>query len=392
MQSLLFRGIVVAVFARCAKLQYRATASRLRMMERVGEMGMVFGKGQSSNTPNFVYALLCVGKLTRNIIRHLQGVGPAPWAGPDIDALGQIRAQSIGYAIANGRVKTLLSIISVLLDDKVDIAKAHPPLHKSCCVIYCQHIYHQDARSELFANFQAAYRASMKKPPSLMTWVKTLKALKGLGDRDAGEIIKSWNKKSTDGQMIRGAKAQALKRLLEDMPEEAQEEIDGYVGFFTWELSPWSEEALNSPKHYPGYKARSLGNKAWESRLVVTPASCVLWIRMAANHHLHLPIPLRRKLTKQQLEDYSMRCIGVTVTILLDFLTDSMFECVILFLSSDIKCKHSDLTHTHTREHTHMHMHVGRHTEIHTHVHIYSYFKGRCFSHRIDSGQIACLV
>ncbi len=74
--------------------------------------------------------------------------------------------------------------------------------------------------------------------------------------------------------MLVGAKAVAVKLLLDWMPEPCLKRLQEHVGRVAgFESCATSEDALRSRKLYPGYHFRVLNNKAWANRGKVTEAS-----------------------------------------------------------------------------------------------------------------------
>ena len=157
---------------------------------------------------------------------QVQGVAPAAWVkfsiGPDDVRIpaqtDQLPMQSVGYKMGNARMKTLLMILSIAFDEKVDLKKSHPALYDSVLKINALAVHHSNARLELFSNFNASLKASMKKAPNLLTWIRTLENLAELGDSDGSDVVREWNKTAADSAKLKGSKANALKYLMDYMP------------------------------------------------------------------------------------------------------------------------------------------------------------------------------
>ena len=88
-------------------------------------------------------------------------------------------------------------------------------------------------------------RGSIRKAPNVITWALSLDKLRQVGDKDAGAIIKEWNNRASRQQQLVGGKAQALKNVLDMMPQEVFTEIVvRAVSEMGWEKSPWSDDAF----------------------------------------------------------------------------------------------------------------------------------------------------
>ena len=194
--------------------------------------------------------------------------GPAPWVSvsmedgiPTENPALQVRMQSVGYVSGNTRLKVLLSILSMCIDDKVNLKKQYYELWLSINRINCIQVVHANSRSEVFANFDLAYRFSMKKQPSILNWVRSLRSLAKCGDKDDADVVREWNRQATDASVIKGAKATALKLMLTSMPKKALDALDKHVSELSWDSCPWSDDSIRSKKHYPGYAYRCTTRK-----------------------------------------------------------------------------------------------------------------------------------
>jgi hypothetical protein len=162
----------------------------------------------------------------------------------------------------------------------------HPVFYESLKKVHCHCFQYESKRGELFANFKLSHRGSIRKPPNVFTWVHSLEILMHEhGDHDVNTILRVWNSETSSGNQIHGAKGAAL-RLILTMPQESRTELTHYIGAVSWDKCPWTEEALASKKLYPGSGAKiAAGNKAWQDRLKVSPASLLLMVRhIHANH------------------------------------------------------------------------------------------------------------
>ena len=69
-------------------------------------------------------------------------------------------------------------------------------------------------RTQIFHRNKIDARGSIRKAPNVISWTISFDKLRLVGDKDAGAIIKAWNTESSKHHQIVGAKAQALKNVL----------------------------------------------------------------------------------------------------------------------------------------------------------------------------------
>ena len=121
----------------------------------------------------------------------------------------------------------------------------HPVLFFSIQELHCCSLAFSTQRDMLFSNFKMSGRGSIRKPPNLIDWVHSLKqlAVRG-GDRDTGNIIKTWNSQCTQNLQIVGRKSMSLKNLLESMPPEGLEVVTTTTSTWGWEDGPYTEDSL----------------------------------------------------------------------------------------------------------------------------------------------------
>ena len=100
-----------------------------------------------------------------------------------------------------------------------------------------------------------------------------------------------------------GSKAQALKNVLDMMPQEVfTEVVVPAVSEMGWEKSPWSDDAFSNKRIYPG--ATPVGRSssvAWRARLKVTDPSLRIMLKCQVDKHKKLSQTFSPgKLTKGQ--------------------------------------------------------------------------------------------
>ena len=70
---------------------------------------------------------------------------------------------------------------------------------------------------------------------------------------------------------MKGAMAQAVKNLIELMPEHGMVEIMNNVGTLGWENCPWSNDNLAEKKLFPPHQFRAASNnKKWRPYLIIS--------------------------------------------------------------------------------------------------------------------------
>ena len=145
----------------------------------------------------------------------------------------------------------------------------HPVLYHSIRALHAVCIEYASPREEAFGNFKLAGRGSIRRPPSVISWVVCPKNLQRQGELDEGQVIKHRNRQASRQMQIAGAKAQCVKNLLTLMDEPALQVILDAVSEWGWEGAPFSEECLATKRIYPGRHFRAT-SKAWTDRQAVT--------------------------------------------------------------------------------------------------------------------------
>ena len=125
---------------------------------------------------------------------------------------GSLLPFSLGTVKGKTRVYSLLMLLSVMLDNDADmqarsvcssfrcvpcacvlLAQAFHPLIASLQAVHAKVVMFQTKRAELLHNFSVSVRGSIRKAPSVWTWVASLRSLKVKGDSDMTSVIKSYN-------------------------------------------------------------------------------------------------------------------------------------------------------------------------------------------------------
>ena len=146
-----------------------------------------------------------------------------------------------------------LLILNHTPQDECSLERYHPKLWASTRRIYAKLTVWNNLRDQIFHRNKIESRGSIRKAPNVITWALSLDKLRQAGDKDAGVIIKAWNNKASRQQQLGGGKAQALKNVLDLMPQEVFTEIVvRAVSEMGWENSPWSDDAFSNKRIYPG--------------------------------------------------------------------------------------------------------------------------------------------
>ena len=229
---------------------------------------------------------------------------PAPWTSENV--AHNIPAFGVGFEKGVARNATLHLMLTLILDDEVDLEKVLPTLYASVFNIKCAYQLHPDTESRIFAAFKASSRGSIRKPPSIISWMVMLKKLQlssavSAATPTAG-VVQRWNKTASRREQITGAKAQALKNCLELMSESDSEKLIKCISICGWEHGPATEEALASKKIFPGHCSRMVSSKAWTARQTITQESSSLMWTKHISTHLSMPAIARVKASKKILE------------------------------------------------------------------------------------------
>ena len=190
------------------------------------------------------------------------------------------------------------------------LSKVHPTLYDSIQKIYTQRVRFESKRAELFANFKASHRGNVRKPPNCVDWVLTLEELHTYGEMDSTLVIKEWNNVAVKADQITGTKALAVRNILSIPNPDAKDALVAHVLEFQWESCAFTEDTLGSKKIWVGYAPRG-ASKAWNERMKVTDQSCLLMIKNVHNTFAKTPFPIRRKVSKVDLENIAMQAAVV---------------------------------------------------------------------------------
>ena len=101
------------------------------------------------------------------------------------------------------------------------------------------------------------------------------------GKVDVQALIKKFNGQNTQAFQLTGAKAQAVRALLEDFPPQALKCVQDHVQSVGWQNCGFTDDALSSKKFLPGHVFRNVsGSKTWNAWGKVTVESANLSMNM----------------------------------------------------------------------------------------------------------------
>jgi hypothetical protein len=133
----------------------------------------------------------------------------------------------------------------------------------------------------------------------VLTWIQSL--LKS--NEDAGAAIGEWNKVSGGNGDLVGAKAQAVKQLLDNFPRKGLDLLLKHVSVHGWDNSVFTEDALGSRKLLPSQSFSMRGGKEWTKRARTSPESCIMTVEYMIRKFETTPKRLRLKPPKAAWED-----------------------------------------------------------------------------------------
>ena len=245
--------------------------------------------------------LLCSGGEVR--VQELQELGVDPAWTNLLEASVTIPPLSIGHHKSAARAITLHLILSLFMDDKVDVQKAHPTLWQSVREITCADMVFKGAKEEIFSTFNLSHRGAIRRPPKVISWCVALSKLATKGETDSASIIRAWNMQSVNSAQIAGQKMLGVKNLMELCDDRTKTVIIDCVSKYGWEHCPFSDDAFSSKKLYPGVHWRSKTSKAASPRMTATKESMYNLFRHIVAYHAITPTSRRKKMTKPVLEE-----------------------------------------------------------------------------------------
>ena len=155
-----------------------------------------------------------------------------PWSGGFEEVLP---AFSVALHKGCGRVATLHLLLTMCIDDEIDLQQIAPNVWKSFRCLRFYNVEFSTLRDQTFNNFKLSCRGAIRKPPNVISWVVMLGRMTEAGDRDVGAILRQWNRDNVKAANVVGAKAQAVKNVLEVASPETKNILVAHVSEFGWE-------------------------------------------------------------------------------------------------------------------------------------------------------------
>lgn len=220
-----------------------------------------------------------------------------PWKSSD-----PLKPLGVAIQKGNARVSTLHMIVTLCLDDEVDLQRVVPELWRSICEIRAVNISFGTLREHTFHNFKLSSRECKRRPPNVVSWVVVLDKMQQAGDKDAGASIRQWNKGNPKTNHVVCAKAQSVKHIMELGGRRTIDLLVNHVSEFGWDQCAFSEDCLASRKVFLGNHFRTASSKQWTQRQRVTPEAIYHLFLSCVRRFQKAPGVARRKLTTLQME------------------------------------------------------------------------------------------
>ena len=177
-----------------------------------------------------------------------------------------------------------------------------------------------DLMQVAFTNAKLSSRGAIRKSHDVACWLSKISMLVDRGLK-AESAIKAWNQEATRESQLTGQKRVALLALSSG-PAGTTKLLLDHASFFG-SASAFSEECFAAKNLFPGYFPRTVLDKTWRSRLTVTDAGFLLFLRYTdACHHQKLP-ETRGKLSKERCAELSQ----LTQLVVTSKLTDALLDC-----------------------------------------------------------------
>ena len=209
---------------------------------------------------------------------------------------------SVGYIKGQARMTTLLCILSQVMETNA-VAKMRaelPKLYESSRAIWCLRFHFASKRDELFHNFQASARGSIRKLPNVLQWVASIKNLAITEEAGAANLIKQWNLTASRFAQLSGSKSMGVKHVLA-LPQQIYNILEHHVSQYGWDGCVLSDDVFTSKKITPGSNYRST-IKEWTARGKVTTQSVMLCFQHIIGEYNKTPKHMRQKCSKSTME------------------------------------------------------------------------------------------
>lgn len=204
------------------------------------------------------------------------------------------------------RSSTLLALLALMFDMKVDLLASFPQLYNHLQMIHALFETHADLASVAIANAHASNRGSIRAPHDVITWVCKLRKLQGEHGTlySPTAILERFNQGATvKGKVVGNRRVSALALL--------QPACHAGLGVMIRLLSDvglkavwWSEDTFCNKKLLPGFTPR-LAKTVWSGILQVTEDSFNCWVVSLTRQQLAKSAKNRKTLDKTRLEEHS---------------------------------------------------------------------------------------
>ena len=211
----------------------------------------------------------------------------------------------------NARIVTLHFLLSLIVDDEIDLQTLLPKVWESMRSIVCRNVGFANKEEQVFDNFKLSGRGAIRRAPNVISWMHFLLNQKQVSETDIGGIIQRWNKKSARSMHLVGNKAQTLRNILQNTSDATQDILMNHVSMYDWDGCCLAEDALASKRLWPGTIFRVVSSKKWTERGRVTKDSCHLMFEHAFNEFESLVPCARKKFNKKDLEEFSEKAAVV---------------------------------------------------------------------------------
>ena len=162
-----------------------------------------------------------------------------------------------------------------------------------------------DLMKVAFTNAKLSSRGAIRKPHDVACWLSKMGMLVDPGLK-AESAIKAWNLEATRESQLTGQKRVALLALL-CAPAGTKKLLLDHASYFG-SASAFSEECFAAKNLFPGFVPRSVPDKTWRSRLSITDAGFLLFLRYIDAAHHQTRADCRGKLSKERYAELSQVC------------------------------------------------------------------------------------
>ena len=240
--------------------------------------------------------------------------GKWPWA-DQVAGRDPLPAHSMGYIKGQSRGLTLLALLHVVFQDGfLDLATYLPAFYHSVLVVFGHVMAPMSVPDQVVLNFTLSVKGSIRKQPSVISWVTMLDKVRQLGFDDFDSLIKRFNARVSTASQLAGRKAMIVKLVVESWPSAAWAMVRDHVSEVGWDKNVLSEEVLASKKLLPGHQFKA-PNKLWASRSKVSEGSLMLVRNRLLRDFGKLQKGVARKITRaafeEMLERASLVCLPV---------------------------------------------------------------------------------